>query len=309
MNHLRRNLTTEKRALLLIALILCAGTAAGQTLFPHPFVVEHQIVQTDPDGGFVTDPVTDYYAGSRIISVRPDDSRLVIDFSQRQLTEIRPDLRSFAVLSFDRFAELQDRLRDLEQGGFEAPREDEKIAAKAASDEEEPVFDFAELSAAGGPVKAAGADLTRRPGVRRLRVALRQKSGAPGPAVEVWLDPAVPLAPAALDALERFENQVLGARDMEEVAFSRYIAAARKHAEGAFPIRTVRPLSAEGGVSEAGTVEDVALRLEPVATVPRELLTVPEDYRRVPHPLEQMVAFAEEEAALRERMSGSPRNP
>ncbi|MCP4657969.1 MAG: hypothetical protein GY856_21380, partial [bacterium] len=276
-----RSSLSRRAAVLLLAGLAGATAASGQVLFPNPFVVEHQIVHTDPDGGvFADDPVTDYYAGSRIISVRPDDSRLVVDFAQRRITEIRPDRQTYAVLSFGRFVELRDRLRDLELGA-RVPEEDEAMT-KARAETAEPEFGIEELPAA----KTADSELISRPGVRRLRVALRQKSGDQGPAVDVWLDPGVRLAPAALDALERFENQVLGARDMEEVAFSRYIAAARKHAEGAFPIRTVRPTSTEGEVSEAGTVEDLALRLEPVTAVPQELLTVPQGYRRVVHALE-----------------------
>jgi hypothetical protein len=45
----------------------------------------------------------------------------------------------------------------------------------------------------------------------------------------------------------------------------------------------------------------VATRLEPIERLPVDLLTVLEGYRRVTHPLETMVAFAEEEAARTRR--------
>jgi hypothetical protein len=53
---------------------LAAGLATAQSaLFPTPFLVEHRVVQTDADGGtFATPPVTDYYGGSWIVSVRPE---------------------------------------------------------------------------------------------------------------------------------------------------------------------------------------------------------------------------------------------
>ncbi len=289
----------RRAAVLLLAALAGATAASGQVLFPNPFVVEHKIVQTDPWGSVSElGAVTDYYHGSRIISVRPDESRLVVDFTERQLIEIRPDHQSYTVLSFDRFAELRERLSYLEEWGFMKPPENDEMAAKARGEEpEEPEFHFEELSAAAAAAKTASSELTARPGVRRLRVTLPEKSagGDDQAAVEVWVDPSIRLGPAALTALERFQDEVLGARKAEGVAYSRYISAARKHARGAVPIRTVRPAAAE---YDEGTVEDRALRLEPVTAVPQELVTVPEGYRRVVHPLELMVTHAEEQAAL-----------
>jgi len=255
----------RRAAVLLVAALAGATAAAGQVLFPSPFVIEHKIVQTDPWGsvselGTVTD-------------------------------------HSYAVLSFDRFAELRERLSYLEQWGFMKPPEDDEMAAKARSEEPEPEFRFEELPAAAAAAKTASSELTARPGVRRLRVTLPEKSADAGDpaAVEVWVDPGIRLGPAALTALERFQDEVLGARKIEGVAYSRYISAARKHAGGAVPIRTARPAAA---AHDEGTIEDLALRLETVAAVPQELLTVPEGYRRVVHPLELMVTHAEEQAAL-----------
>ncbi len=287
---------SRRAAVLLLAALAGATAASGQVLFPNAFVVEHRIVQTDPWGSVSElGAVTDYYHGSRIISVRPDESRLVVDFTERQLLEIRPDHQSYAVLSFDRFGELRERLRTLEEWGFMKPPEDAEMTAKARREEPEPEFRFEEIPAPAAKARAASSELTARPGVRRLRVTLAEKSAGDQAAVEVWVDPGIRLGPAALTALERFQDEVLGARKAEGVAYSRYISAARKHARGAVPIRTVRPAAAE---YDEGTVEDRALRLEPVTAVPQELVTVPEGYRRVVHPLELMVTHAEEQAAL-----------
>jgi len=73
------------------------------------------------------------------------------------------------------------------------------------------------------------------------------------------------------------------------------LAAARAHAAGAFPVRTLRRTAV---AETAVTIEDVATRLEPLASFPDELLRVPDGYRRVSHPLEVMVAYEEQEAAL-----------
>jgi hypothetical protein len=82
-----------------------------------------------------------------------------------------------------------------------------------------------------------------------------------------------------------------------------YLAAARAHAAGALPVRTVRPLAPD--VEEAAaTLEDVASRVERLERFPSELAEIPEGLRRVPHPLEATVRFLEEEAARNAAMSG-----
>ena len=53
-----------------------------------------------------------------------------------------------------------------------------------------------------------------------------------------------------------------------------------------------RALSANGGVSE-----DTALSLTLLPVFPQKLLVIGDGFRRVPSPLEVMVAFAEEEAS------------
>ena len=48
-------------------------------------------------------------------------------------------------------------------------------------------------------------------------------------------------------------------------------------------------------------MEDIATRLEPIEQLSVDLVKVPEGYQRTPHPLEQMVAFAEDEAELNQK--------
>jgi hypothetical protein len=283
-------------------------------LFPQPFLVEHHVEQTDADGGrFATEPVVDHYAGSKIVSVRPDGSRLIVDLAQRQITDINPAAGTYTVLSFDQMIELQRRLRaaDRAQVGLPPETPETEVVDQREGEEEsrgEPRFSFAELPLRQGidPAsvrgKAATVDLLDRPGIRHLRITLDEaaKAGGESPAVDVWIDPGVRLSAAAVETLGRFESEVLSHHASKSVPFSSYVAAARRQT-GAFPVRTSRPMAAKGGKAGAGKVEDIATRLEPLTVLPQELSTVPDGYQRTVHPLEQMVAFAEEEAELNQR--------
>jgi hypothetical protein len=150
---------------------------------------------------------------------------------------------------------------------------------------------------------ADGSDLLDRPSIRHLRITLDQPAKAldESPVVDVWVDPNVRLGTAALAALDRFENEVLSPHATADVPFAKYVAAARQQSGGAFPIRTSRPLSASSSRDGAGSVQDIATRLDALAEVPEELLAIPDGCQRTVHPLEQMVAFAEEEAELNQR--------
>jgi hypothetical protein len=112
-----------------------------------------------------------------------------------------------------------------------------------------------------------------------------------GPSADVWVDGTVRFSPVALDALESFEKDALGSAAAPTVSSARLVGGARRAAEGAVPVRVRRPLSSAGGI-----VEDVATSLTPLAAFPQKLLVVGDGFRRVPSPLEDMVAFAEEEA-------------
>ena len=289
----------RRRALALATglVLLCGGGPAaaqdGAKLFPAPFVVEHHVVQSEPDGTTsATEPVTDYYGGSWLVSVRPNGSRLVVDFSRRELTEIRSEGSTYASLSFDRFAELRARLRATRAPAPDAGGETTDGAkgvrgAAVAAPAAIVVEDIGSPDAVGMMVGATAANA----GVVRMRVTAEDGS----PAIEVWCDRRVRLTDAARAALAELEEEVLGGGSAKGVGAGAMLAAARVHAGGAFPVRTLRrAASAEG----SATIEDLATRLEPLASFPDELLRVPDGYRRVSHPLEVMVVYEEQEAAL-----------
>jgi hypothetical protein len=274
-------------------------------------VVEHSITQTDPDGSkFMGATVTDYYGGSLIVSERSDGSKLVVDFATREITEIRSDRGSYTVLSFDRYADLVQRIQRANNGG--SGQDDSESCKpegiqKAAVEEPSFVIRDAEV---GEGVDRAVADpktlsLLERPGVRHLRVSLdgTKSAGSPSGTVDVWFDPQIRLAPAALDALTHFETEVIGGTTKKvSVPASSFLAAAREYANGAFPIRTLRPARMRAG-KPLGTIEDVTTRIGPLDALPTDLATVPEGYERTAHPLEIMASFAEEEEELRAKMS------
>lgn len=256
-------------ALFGLALAASAGAQTGP-LFPEPFQVEHHLVQDDGDGNrFTGEPVVDTYGGSWIVSQRPDGSRMIVDLERREMTEVRPADGTYWTVTFDRFAELQARLRAAQ--GLAKPEEPKKAAAAAS----------VVVSEVQGEVRSA-AGLSSKPGVRRLQV-----SQAGARALEVWIDPSVRLTPAAMAAMDALESAASGRR---EDAPGRLLSAARSHAAGAVPVRTVRPLAA------SGQVEDITTRLERLEKFPGELVQIPEGLRRVPHPLEAAVRFLEEDA-------------
>jgi hypothetical protein len=289
--------------LVAVALNAVAGAADGP-LFPTPFVVEHGVVQTEADGTtFATEPVTDYYGGSLIVSVRPDGSRMVVDFSRRELTEIRSDRGTYSVLGFGRFAELARRLHAAESAPAGAAQA-QGSAPAGGGDGEQVRLEVREVPVREGlAAKSAALDpaadrLLDRPGVRRFHVsAAGAPADRPGHTMDVWLDPAVRLGPEARDALADFEQHVVGAAaEAKQTRVSAPLAAARAEGGGALPIRTSRPLKVLDDGTALGSVDDVATRLEVLEAFPLDLAAVPEGLERTAHPLELMVTFAEEEA-------------
>ena len=285
----------------LIALPAFAQQTAG-VLFPAPFVVEHGVVQTDADGTvFATEPVTDYYGGSWIVSERADSSRVVIDFARREITEIRPEAASYTVIGFDRMAGLLRELQAIEGGGGPAAK-----AAVADSEDDGPRLRVVEAKVGeGSHLKRASLanPLIDRPGVRHLQV-LRDdpRTGQTATVLDAWFDPQIRFGHTALDALDGFEAEVLGAT-AGDLKSSPAAALTLARAEaGSLPILTVRSTSFEG--NGAGLVEDSARRIEILDAFPVDLVSVPEGFRRTPHPLELMVAHAEREAELRLLMGG-----
>jgi hypothetical protein len=278
-------MTTSRQAFL-ISLPLFAGTTllaqpAAGPLFPEAFRVTHHLVQEDGDGSrFVGEPVVDTYGGSWIVSQRPDGSRLVIDLVRRELTEVRRDKGVYWTVSFDRFGELQRRLRAA-HGLTGDP-------AKKAAGGPPPEFVVTEVETKGK---------TDPPGVLHLRVALgggAKSARAAESALDVWVDPSIRMTPSALAAVSALEADLLAAPAEEPSAAKapgRFLAAARAKAAGALPVRTLRPAGA------AGQVEDVATGVERLERFPSELVKIPEGLQRVPHPLEAAVRLLEEDAA------------
>jgi hypothetical protein len=271
---------------------LAAERPAG-SLFPTPFIVEHHVVQSEADGTTsATEPVTDYYGGSWLVSVRPNGSRLVVDFSRRELTEIRPEGSTYASLSFDRFAELRARLRATRAPGSASGDETAGGAtgvSDAATTATAPIV-VEDLARAAAAKLTVGA-VSIVPTVELVR--MRVSAGVGSPAIEVWCDRRVRLTEAARAALTELEEEVLGGGSAKGAGAM--LAAARAHAGGAFPVRTLRRMAAS---ESSATLEDVATRLDPLASFPDELRRVPDGYRRVSHPLEVMVAYEEQETAL-----------
>lgn len=294
----------------LVALVWASSTfaqaPAGRGVFTQPLVVEHQLIQTE--GGqevLRTTPVTDYYGGSWIVSVRPDRSRLVVDFARSELVEIRLDQGTYCVLSFDRFAELKRRLARAEGPLVETPPTRSEDVPATSSSKPAPRVAVEELAPSEGATRdasVAAAGPHRREGVTRVRV--RVESEAPAeqatPTMDIWLDGQVRLSTAATQALGRFERDVIGVGiDGAGVPPARLVSAAREWGEGRFVVRTER--EAGPGVR----VCDEVSKLEVLPAFPVELLQVPDGFRQVSHPLEAMVAHAEREAELSRAMSRS----
>ncbi len=277
-----------------------AAVANAQTtptiLFPKAFVVEHQRVETAADGStFTTEPVTDYYGGSWLVSVRPNGSRVILDFARREITEVDVRKGSYWTLTFRQMGDLRQRLQRAENPPVLKPGEGPpRTAAKARNE-----IEIRETSGEGDPGSRSplGVGSIGRPGVRHLTVSSKGSVG-----VEVWVDPALPLGTASLDALEAFENDALGATGVREAHTTPELVAAARRSTQALPVRTRSLLRTSAEPSLGVSVwEDIPLRVESVPTLPEKLLRIGDGFRRAPSPLETMVAFAEEEAARMSR--------
>jgi hypothetical protein len=273
---------------------------ASEPLFPVPFVVEHHVVQTDADGtASATEPVTDYYGGSWIVSVRPDGSRMVVDFTRREVTEIRPAASTYSTFGFERLAELNRRLR---RTGDASKGEPDTVTTPQASPRTE-ATSVAAIQVQRVPDGGGGGFSVRAAGAAdHAVIRLRITADAAASALDVWCDPRVKLSERACGAISELEGDVLSGGAGALVASSAMLSAARGYVHGAFPVRTIRHVGAASGGS---TIEDVATRLEPLERTRVDLLKVPDGYRRVPHPLEVMVAFVQEEATrVRQSQAG-----
>lgn len=261
---------------------------SAKPLFPTPFVVEHRMVQTGSDGEeYHTETVTDTYGGSWLVSARANGTRTVVDFARREVMEIDPSKGTYWVLSFSRMAELRDRLERAEGG---APAKRSAPTAAAAPKATIRVEESDESATRGARPAPLG-----RASVRHLRAF--SEPGTAG--VDVWVDGAVRLSAEAREALLRFESDALGAatRSAAEPTVADLIDAVREKTNGAFPVRTRRPVAASDAA--AGLIEDEVTRLETLPAFPQKLVAAGPGFRRIASPLETMVAFAEDDAALR----------
>ncbi len=278
---------------LIVAVVVCGGPLGAadvaMPVFPAPFSVQRQLTELGPTGSveFQTEPVTEYYGESYLVAVRARDDRTIIDFGRREIIEVEVSKGTYWVLSFSRMRELRERLT--RAGG--APRE----ARRAEKSDAEPRVKVELVGS--GPRE----DLTA-PGGGSVFHYRASAEGRPD-LVDVWLDGSVRLAKAGQDALRSFESEALGdvSTTPERAPLASLMAAVRTAGGGAFPVRTRRPLVDAGGQATGSVLEDVATKLTILPAFPTKLLTLPETLKRVPSPLEAMVAFAEDEAALTAR--------
>jgi hypothetical protein len=295
------------RRLLIPAFVVCCcaaswAAATDGPFFPRPFLIEHQVVMVEPGGSvFAAPPVTDHYGGSWIVSVRPDDSRTIVDLARREFIEVDTPRGTYSVLTFGRWAELVRRLRAVEG---------RSVSKGAAGADGEPVrYEAATFTDSALERKAAQKSVTEGPrphgsaAIRRVRVQVAGKQSE-GPVLEAWADPRIQVPAAGRDALAELDDSLRGG-DVDPMVPNRgaMLSAARDAADGAMVIRTLAPAVMDRDLDEAGLVEDVALRVDPTVSFPLELVEIPEGFRRVPHALELSVAWAEEDAEIRRRMT------
>ncbi|HTS02234.1 MAG TPA: hypothetical protein VMN04_06895 [Thermoanaerobaculia bacterium] len=255
--------------------------APSPVLFPAAFSVEHQLVQTDASGdAFRAQPVVDTYGGTALVSVRPGGSRVIVDFAKRTVTEVRVEKSTYWTLSFSQMGDLARRLA-------KADERPSTSSARAPSAAVRPDIRVAEVADSGRDAFAAPSGLAGRAAARHYRAWVES-----GPSADVWVDGTVRLSAAALDALESFERDALGSGAGSVVSPAQLVAAARRAAGGAIPVRVKRAISPAGG-----TADDVVTSLTPLAAFPQKLLAIGDGFRRVASPLEEMVAFAEDEAS------------
>lgn len=267
-------------SLLVTAPRAARGVDGSGALFPVPFTVEHALLQTDADGSqFRTDTVADTYGGSHLVSVRPGGSRVIVDFVRREITEVSVEKSTYWTLSFSQMGELSRRLARAEQ-------RPSAVSARAPNATVKQDIRVEEVSGVGRDRLAAPGGPAPRVGTRHFRASVEN-----GPSADVWVDGTVRLSRAALDALESFEKDALGSAAAPMVSPAQLVGAARR-AGGAVPVRVRRTLGAGGGTSD-----DTALSLTLLPVFPQKLLVIGDGFRRVPSPLEVMVAFAEEEAS------------
>lgn len=270
---------------------------ASQALFPSAFVVERSLRELGP-GDTVehqTAPVTEYYGESYLVAVRQGDDRTIVDFARREITEVQISKGTYWVLSFSRMRELRERLARAEAPRDAAP----KSATTPAVTKETAVIKVEEVK--DGP-KVPGRQVTSTSssssstGLRHLRAFVE---GGPD-SVDVWHDGSIVIGLKGREALRAFESEALGdlVPRAGRASLADLMAAAREQAGGAVPVITRRPLLDRDGRDTGRVMEQIGTRLASLPAFPKKLLLLPETLKRVPSPLETLVSFAEDEAAL-----------
>lgn len=278
-----------------LALVLLAAAsslplrAQPREPFPAPFAVEHHVLDGSLGGAPVAgETVRDTYGGSFLVSERADGGRTIVDFARREVTEVKPKEGTYWSLSFGRFAALRRRLAEAE-----ALEPASRVGERAAVGR--PAVRVEELRDGGAAARSALGS-TALP-AKRLRASTEA-----GPWLDVWVDAGAPrLTPEGVAALADFERSVLGAGD-GEVGPADLLEAVRRREGGTLAVRTRRCVVREACSPEEGPfLETVVTKAEPIASLPPALVTVPEGLKRVSSPLEVVVSWAEDEAALRRR--------
>lgn len=275
-------------AAVLLAAASLPAVAQVREPFPVPFTVEQHAVNGSLGGASITgETVRETYGGSFLVSERTDGGRTIVDFSRRELTEVRPKEGTYWSLSFGRFAELRRRLEEAEAIET-APKQ------KALGLSERPAVRVEEVRDGSGPAVLGTVLATERTG-RHLRASVEA-----GPSLDVWVDPAAPrLTPEGVAALADFERSVLGTTD-GSVGPADLLQTVRSREGGALAVRTRRAVGRASTSAEEGPfLETVVTKAAPIASLPAKLVAVPEGLRRVPSPLEVVVSWAEDEATIR----------
>lgn len=202
---------------------------------------------------------------------------------------MKPKEGTYWSLSFGRFADLRRRLE-------EADSLEPSPKPRTQGPKEPLVIRVEEPPEGPG---ASGRRGLSSEGISGKRLRASVEGGA---ALEVWVDASAPrLTPEAISALAEFERTVLGS-PAGGIGPADLLEAVRKRESGALAVRTRRAVAKAEGFAENGPIlETVVTKVTPLASVPPGLVTVPEGLRRVPSPLEVVVSWAEDEAALRQR--------
>ena len=277
---------------LLFASTVLSASAGAQPHepFPVPFTVEQHVVDGSLGGAPITgEMVRETYGGSFLVSERADGGRTIVDFARREMTEVRPKEGTYWSLSFGRFAELRRRLEDAESIET-GPKQ------RALGSSERPAVRVEEVRDGSGPAVLGTLGATERPG-KHLRASVES-----GPSLDVWIDVSAPrLTPEGIAALADFERSVLGTTD-GSVGPADLLETVRSREGGALAVRTRRTVGRPATSSAEGPfLETVVTKAAPIASLPATLVAVPEGLSRVPSPLEVVVSWAEDEAAIRHR--------